>query len=202
MRLGAYNITIENERDAIDINVTNIYVHPEWDQSDDRYDADLAILVLNETVTYTKFIQPVSLPDDSVKVDGATIVMTGTIVGWGLVENGRHAEIAKQAVIKAVNDSHCYREQLPIVRVSSSHTFCAGDGGGLPLSGDSGSGFFVNSTSNWVQYGLVSAISTNAVGEIDHSIKFAVFTNIRSYIEWIIDTIGINLRCSYVDEYE
>lgn len=54
---------------------------------DDKYDADIAVLVLSDNVTFTIYIQPVCMPADDVVVDSATIDVKGTVVGWGLAEN-------------------------------------------------------------------------------------------------------------------
>lgn len=192
VRLGAYNITANNEENAVNRSVTDIRIHPEWNVDNDEYDADVAVIVLNQTVTYTDFIKPVSLPADGVIVKSETINIEGTIVGWGFGSSQRHEEISRQATIKATNDSHCYRTQPTIVPLSSSRTFCAGAGNGIPTRGDSGGGFFVNSSSGWVQYGVVSA--TN----VDRTL-FAVFANLKLFKTWIMDTVDgkISLNCSY-----
>lgn len=48
----------------IERNVTEIHLHPEWDAYVNEYDADIAILDLNEIVTFTNYIQPICLPVD------------------------------------------------------------------------------------------------------------------------------------------
>lgn len=65
---------------------------------------------------------------------------------------------------------------------------CTGDGDGAPSSGDSGGGFFFISGSAWVQYGIVSAIRTNATG---HAIPNAyhIYTNLTQFKSWMIEIV-------------
>lgn len=74
--LGAYNLNVKAERGAQQRDVDEICVHPEWKVDNDRYDADLAILVLSEIVEFTKYIRPICMPDDDPPIDNI-----GSIVG-------------------------------------------------------------------------------------------------------------------------
>lgn len=57
-------------------DVKSIHVHPEWKVDAEKWDADLAILVLDEAVLFTRFIQPVCLPANLAieKYDDGTVV--------------------------------------------------------------------------------------------------------------------------------
>lgn len=63
--LGAYNIDSKIERGVQQKDVAEIYVHPDWKIFNDKYDADIAIFVLNGTVWFTDYIRPVCLPTDT-----------------------------------------------------------------------------------------------------------------------------------------
>lgn len=114
----------------IEKNVAEILVHPKWDVYSDEYDSDIAILVLNDTVTFTNFIQPICMPGD-VAIDG----IEGAIVGWGIARNGTIAETPQHSVTKVLNDSYCWKMDPPMVTFSSSNTFCGGEGDGTPNKG-------------------------------------------------------------------
>lgn len=174
MRLGAYNLTDKNERGVIERNVAEIFIHPDWDVYDNKFDADIAILLLSENITFTYDIQPVCIPGDGVIEN-----IIGTVVGWGLTENTSCAEILRQIYIKAIS----FRTDIGIVAYTSARTFCGGEGDGTPNSGDSGGGFFVISGSVWIQYGIVSAIRTNATGHLIEN-SFAIYTNLTK--NWTI----------------
>lgn len=121
MRLGAYNITDRNEKGVVQRNVSDIFVHPDWDVYASTFDADIAILVLSENVTFTYDIQPVCMPAEGVKDN-----VEGIVVGWGLRENLIKADIPRQTSVRAIKETHCFREGDGIAPFTSARTFCAG----------------------------------------------------------------------------
>lgn len=156
MKLGAFNLTIKNEEGAVWMNVTKIFTHPDWNVYDDAYDADVAVLLLNETINFTNYIQKVSLPADDLSIDSDTIDVIGTSVGWGLAESKTPEEIPMQAEIQTMNNSYCYLSDPGVLTLSSRRTICGkgneyAKGKGTPNIGDSGGGLFVGSGSDWVQ---------------------------------------------------
>lgn len=67
------------------MDVSKIHVHHDWDLYSENFDADIAILVLSQVITFNFYIQPICLPDDDVTTDD----VEGRIVGWGYAENGK-----------------------------------------------------------------------------------------------------------------
>lgn len=188
VRLAAYNLTALGEEDVVLRNVSEIFVHPEWMVYDHVAKANLAILVLNDKVPFTKYIQHISLPADDVLVDSTNINLRGITVGWVLAENNTLGEIPIQADIKAINDSQCFRMNRHIVNLSSERTFCVGSEEWNPTMSECGGGLFVRNFSNWVQYGVTSAVVLYPNGSIDRSSPI-VFTNVQSFHSWIRDTV-------------
>lgn len=55
-----------------------------------------------------------------------------------------------------------------------------------------------------MQYGVVSALNTNNVGEVDNE-SIAVYANVKSFKDWIVTTLNrtmdidmeFNLNCDY-----
>jgi secreted trypsin-like serine protease len=74
--LGKQDLT-KDESGSERRNVINIIVHEDWNHTDTRYDADIAILVLNRGVFFTQYITPVCLPTAGAD---ASIQSGGTIV--------------------------------------------------------------------------------------------------------------------------
>lgn len=96
VRLGAYNLTNIRETGAVNRNVSEIIVHPDWEVYEDDYDADIAILVLSDHVPYTNYIRPVCLPFEDDATDISAVDVDGYVVGWGLPDNNNtHEEIRK-----------------------------------------------------------------------------------------------------------
>lgn len=53
------------KKDEVIRNVADIFVHHDWKISEQKFDADLAVLLLEKPVAFTNFIQPVCLPEPS-----------------------------------------------------------------------------------------------------------------------------------------
>lgn len=188
MRLGAYNLTEKGESGVVERNVSKIYIHPDWNVSVEVYDADIAILLLSENFTYSNNIRPICIPSaDDFGIEG----IKGTVVGWGLTENETKEGIPWQTETNALNDSYCYRTDHGLARYASARSFCGGGGNGTPNNGDSGNGFFSLFGSTWVQYGIVSVVSTNATGHIVPS-SFAVYMSVKLFKHWIVEIVQLS----------
>jgi hypothetical protein len=59
--LGKYDL-FKEEHESEGRDVAKTIVHPDWNITDPRYDADIAILVLDRKVNFNLFIAPVCLP--------------------------------------------------------------------------------------------------------------------------------------------
>lgn len=59
--LGRHNLSLVMERGSLHSDVREILIHREWSYELDKYDANIAILVLDVDVTFSKFIQVASL---------------------------------------------------------------------------------------------------------------------------------------------
>lgn len=184
--LGAYDLTSRNERGTLTRNVSKINSHPEWDEDYEKYDADLAILLLSEYVTFTDYIRPVCMPADDAVIEGAT----GSVVGWGLTENGTEPNIQymKHAFTTVLNDAYCYTVDPGAAVISSERTFCGRGDDGSPSRGDSGGGLYILNGSAWIQHGIISALRTDAVGYVGPG-SIVVYTNIKRFKSWIVETV-------------
>lgn len=63
--LGRHSLTSTTEINSVTRNVAKIIVHHDWNTGDVKYDADLAILALEQEVAFSNFIQPVCLTDET-----------------------------------------------------------------------------------------------------------------------------------------
>lgn len=184
--LGRHNLEVMLERGSVQKDVDEIFLHPDWKPFDSKFDADLAILVLSDSVAFSSFIQPVCLPDpDEVISD-----LRGTVVGWGTTENfatNKHELIPHQATTKAMNDSFCYTTNPQVATFSSTRTFCGfaeTSNDGSPDHGDSGGGFFALSGISWTQYGIISSAAVDMNGRTKAN-SYTVYTNILWFLDWI-----------------
>lgn len=183
--IGAYNLTSSVEKGRQLRDVQEIYVHPEWKVYSDKYDADLAILLLIDIVLFTNYIRPVCMPADDTVIDD----VRGSVAGWGITEIGSepNKEFIKHASVTALNGIDCLTTDPIIAVLSSKRTFCGQGVDGSPNQGDSGGGFYVRTGSTWVQHGIVSALRTNATGYVDAD-SIVVYTSVVHFKQWITDT--------------
>jgi len=185
--LGAYDLTSRFERGVKQRDVEEIHVHPDWREYSDKYDADLAILVLSEIVSFTNFVRPVCLPDHDIVFDD----VTGTVAGWGFTESKSvpNKEFVEQASVTAINAVYCLTEHPIVAILSSTRTFCGRGENGNANRGDSGGGFYVFVGSSWMQYGIVSSLRSNETGFVDAD-TIVVYTNVLKFIDWIRGIVG------------
>lgn len=67
------NLSSSNVRERL---ISKIIVHEDWKYNETKYDADLAILLLKETVEFTRHIRAVCLTSDTSVEDE----LAGTVV--------------------------------------------------------------------------------------------------------------------------
>lgn len=63
--LGRFNLKHQNEPDSIQAAVSEILIHPDWDYMREKWDADLAILVMTMPVKFTNYIKAICLTNDA-----------------------------------------------------------------------------------------------------------------------------------------
>lgn len=119
----------------------DILIHPDWDDNEVRWDADLAILVADAPIEFSSTIMPVCLPYWTEEFEENNF--DGIVVGWGGSEETmrlRHTEVPYKVNVLTVPSAKCYGDVYKLAEVGSPRTFCAigveEDSG--PCKGDSG----------------------------------------------------------------
>lgn len=59
--LGRHNIGTRREEGSVTRMLKNLIIHPDWNSAEIKYDADLAVLVMNRETEFSSFIQPVCI---------------------------------------------------------------------------------------------------------------------------------------------
>jgi Trypsin len=133
--LGRFDLTkTVNEPNSKKENVNKIVIHPDWKPNEVRYDADIALLQLENPTTFSDLIQPVCLPQSNLNV----FALTGRVVGWGKSENsGKHELKPKQVEIPSYGNEDCFFADYKFAQFGSPRTFCAGERGKTPCQGES-----------------------------------------------------------------
>lgn len=138
VHLGKHNLN-KAENNSKVFWPKEVLIHPDWNPSTLRYDADLAVLITDVPIQFTDYVFPVCLWN--VPIDDDNIV--GTVVGWGASERTQLTTFEKtprQVQVKRVPSAACYEEFYRIAAISSNRTFCAGGSiiSSGPCTGDSG----------------------------------------------------------------
>jgi secreted trypsin-like serine protease len=202
--LGNHNLSNYNEDGAKNYSVHSIILHPEW-QWDEKvngsFHADIAIVVTNQIVEFSRFIQPVCLPQQS----SAEVAGEGTISGWGQSRHEeRHATTPNELKIPIVNADYCLPRFPKLALIYWNTLFCAGyenQGKGACL-GDSGGGFYTldSTRSKWIVRGIVSGSLTDQNLKCDVN-AFQLYTNVARFADWIGKVMkeNKNIALEFVD---
>ncbi|KAL7013231.1 hypothetical protein ACKWTF_015279 [Chironomus riparius] len=182
--LGVHDFSKRHEVGRFPYAVQNVYIHPDWNPNTDTYDADIAIMVLETEVTYSKYIQPICL-----MYINSTLAtkMEGVVVGYGKDGDPKklHSIIPKSINLPIHKNEDCFLKNYELARYSSKRTFCGGAGNGTGVCmGDSGSGLVVTDGSAYYLRGIVSASLNNMTYGCDVD-TYSIFTNILHFTDWI-----------------
>ncbi|KAL7013244.1 hypothetical protein ACKWTF_015292 [Chironomus riparius] len=182
--LGVHRLKKKNEVGRFPYAVQSIHIHPDWNPHTDTYDADIAIMVLETEVTYSKYIQPICL-----MYINSTLAehSEGVVVGYGKDGDPKklHSIIPKSINLPIHKNQDCFLKNYELARYSSKRTFCGGAGNGTGVCmGDSGSGLVVTDGSAYYLRGIVSASLNNMTYGCDVD-TYSIFTNILHFTDWI-----------------
>ncbi|KAL1478191.1 hypothetical protein MTO96_016380 [Rhipicephalus appendiculatus] len=84
-----------------------IHVHDDYDPV--KYDADIAMVLLDRPVELTSRVQPICLPSERTSQSNIVDGHLGVATGWGQTENRSYADVLRQAVIPVVSAQECER---------------------------------------------------------------------------------------------
>lgn len=139
--LGRHTLINLYEEGAVPSSVERIYIHPDYKPSAENqlFDADIAILIMSQPVTYTKYIRPISMWLEAAPLGAQDIEgMYGTVVGWGINSSGNISDTPLKIVIPVVSALTC-EQTINNNNLKALRTFCAGSlNKELPCTGDSG----------------------------------------------------------------
>ena len=180
--IGVHNVSKLNEEGRVNASVKAIHVHPDWNVDVDAYDADIAVLELENEIRFTNFIQPICLNDSESLI---AVTTDGIVAGFGRTENRKYSNVAKKLEIPILSYHNCTKNKRKLHQFVSARTFCGGPGDGRGVcDGDSGSGLYVTYGDSYYLRGIVSASLMNTVNECNVD-TFAVFTDAAKHTEWI-----------------
>jgi len=182
--LGVYDLDKPFEAGRTSYAVQSVNLHPDWNVHTEAFDADIAVLVLDNEVYFNNYIQPVciTLPNTNIAA-----VTKAVVVGYGKSEDSTkvHENIPKILDTPIHTHQECFAHNDVLKRISSGRTICGGTGNGVGVcNGDSGSGLYVTDGN---YYSLRGVVSSSAIGgqygcDVD---TYAVFTDVIKFNDWI-----------------
>jgi len=203
VKLGAYDLADPYESHTFITTPAEIIIHKRWNASSDRFNDDIAVILLDENISYSKFIKPICIAD----IEEVREATQGLAVGWGKSEDETNdiESIPRQAQLPITGDGPCYRETIELARIAAKNSFCAGSmksrvciGKLITVhrldkiihesflsAGDSGNGFFIFHNGRYYLKGIVSASIVNPNGRPCDATHHALFTEILKYLDWI-----------------
>ncbi|KAH8387585.1 hypothetical protein KR093_008066, partial [Drosophila rubida] len=170
----------------IDLGIDRIIVHEQYGPTV-NYANDIALLRLNQSVSFNDFVRPICLPVTSNSVEYAYAGYAMEIAGWGKTEQMRFdgSPVKMKAELTALSIASCKEIYANLINGQvcaggdTPASTCRGDSGGpLMLLDDSPTG---GSSSNYYATGIVSLGSASCITNG----RPMVFTRVEHYISWI-----------------
>jgi secreted trypsin-like serine protease len=180
--IGAFDLSDPHEVGRLSVDLSEMILHRDWNPFVDRYNDDIAILLIESEVQFTNFIRPICLWSE----DEIVRVREGTVAGWGKPKNSDERNKTIPSFIKVLivkTNEKCYEENPFFARIGSEKSFCAGRAGVGVCQGDSGSGLLVKHNNKFYLKGIVSSSIIDSTG--CYTEDFAIYTDAMKYQNFI-----------------
>ncbi|XP_020811367.1 serine protease easter [Drosophila serrata] len=201
IRLGEHRISTEKDcrnqgrkpkcaPPVVDVGIEKHLIHEQYDTR--HYLNDIALLRLNQSVTFQKHISPICLPVTDELKQKAEEINTYFVTGWGTTENGSTSDVLLQANVPLQPRTACsqaYRRNVPLSQLcvggGDLQDSCKGDSGG-PLQAPVP--YLGQFAPRMVEFGIVSQ-GVVTCGQISLP---GLYTNVGEFVQWITDTMASN----------
>jgi len=189
--LGFHDLSNSIEIGRASCAVQGIHIHPDWNPYTISYDADIAVLMLDQDVAFNNYIQPICMTSTDPRIADST---EGFVIGNGKSgQDNHHENIPKFLKMPIQTNRNCTEKDSTFQGLLTGRAFCAGSGTGQGVcTGDSGSGFVVESGNVFYLRGIVSSSLFNSYLGCDVD-SYSVFTNALRYMNWIAGLSTVSL---------
>ncbi|KFB42149.1 AGAP013221-PA-like protein [Anopheles sinensis] len=186
VRLGEYDLAV-NSSNKVDLGIKKIIRHP--NNVHVKAYHDIALIQLNETVRFSKFIRPACLWTEPV-LNTTSFIATG----FGMLDN--YALQYSTHLMKVKLDLFPSKDCQRIYATLSKHSYgisdgqlCVGSivGGKDTCQGDSGGPLQIITEPGSCIYNIVGVTSTGLACGIGNA--KAIYTNVAHYLDWIEQTV-------------
>lgn len=163
-----------------EIKVRQIITHENYNPSGDGFPNDIAILLLDSSLTFNTYVQPAKLPESSF-YPSSNCVMTG----WGRnnIDNALPVTL-QEAFVDPISNSQCQRAMRGIFGATiHDYHICPHNGESMSCNGDSGGPYSCYDGSQYVLTGVTSwGIQSNGQCSLQHP---SVYVRITHFLSWI-----------------
>lgn len=182
--LGRHELNEWVNSEVVQREVERIIQHPDYRPELMKNDADLAIVRLTQSVTFSHSIRPVCLWNGSTDIEDI-VGVSGIVVGWGMDEINNITNTPKFVNATVASDVDCLKSDHEYFFLTTNRTLCAGnlDGSG-PCNGDSGGGLMIRKQNKWMLRGVVSIALGNAATPCDLK-KYVIYSDTAHFLAWI-----------------
>jgi Trypsin len=127
--LGAYDLNDPYEPGTLSVSPSEIIVHPHWNPFVLRFDADIAMLFMENSIHFSKSIVPICI----LNLGEGLEIQEGLVVGYGQSEDKTkdHETIPRVLNVPIKTNEDCFLENYQFAKLSSKRTFCAGPKNGM-----------------------------------------------------------------------
>ncbi|XP_020295519.1 chymotrypsin-like elastase family member 2A [Pseudomyrmex gracilis] len=191
----AFGILSSNLKEAGEnaqiIDVKSIKLQSAFQDHENNYGSDIALLILKRAVTINSIVAPVCIPQypDTVLATFQENGGYGVVAGMGLTENDTFSSVLRVTTAKIISDDECRQNQKrDFYKYLTYTSFCAGWANGTGVcNGDSGGGLVLQrpNSSIWEVHGIVSVSPRRLSTSICNPHYYTIFTKVSMYIEWI-----------------
>ncbi|NWV29120.1 FA9 factor, partial [Origma solitaria] len=162
--------------------VVKLLPHPTYNAAINEYHNDIALLELDEPLTFNSYVTPICL--GSREFTNALLKQgVGTVSGWGKqLFRGRAATTLQVLRVPFVDRPTCLKSTSATIL---QNMFCAGfpSGGGDTCEGDSGGPHTTEIEGTWFLTGITSWGEECALPG-----KYGIYTRVSKYVKWIKQT--------------
>ncbi|XP_070505116.1 uncharacterized protein [Chironomus tepperi] len=179
--VGAHNLSETIEIGRLTVAVRKIIIHPDWNINIKSFDADIALVELDEYLNFSNYIQPICLMNPGSDMES---IKKGIVAGYGKSEFKDVEDVARIINMPIINYTECVKSS-DHESLLSNRMFCAGYANGTGVCiGDSGSGLHVVYKNTYYLRGIVSASLHGEINGCDVN-AYAVFTDVMKHKDFV-----------------
>ncbi len=107
-------------------DVSEMILHPHWDSKSEKYENDIAIAVLNETISFTSHVHKICFNTPNQPVDDFES-QYATVAGWGYTDQNTTQTVLelRDVIVPIANQAACAASDR-LRRLNADTLFCAG----------------------------------------------------------------------------